>query len=61
MSVQGAAHYLQCSAAAVQKLIAEGKLKSTGTGAALRIEKLAIEDYRSATELDIKPKAVTRN
>jgi len=48
LSVQSAAHYLQCSPAVVQKLIAEGKLKTTGTGAALRIQKLGIEDYRSA-------------
>lgn len=47
LSVQGAAHYLQCSAATVQQLIAEGKLKTTGSGAALRIQKLAIDDYRA--------------
>jgi diguanylate cyclase (GGDEF)-like protein/excisionase family DNA binding protein len=48
LSVQSAAHYLQCSPSVVQKLIAEGKLKTTGAGHTLRIEKLAIEDYRSA-------------
>ena len=57
LSVQNAAHYLQCSPAIVQKLITEGKLKTTGTGAALRIQKLAIEDYRSAKVLDIKPRS----
>lgn len=55
LSVQSAAHYLQCSPAVVQKLIAEGKLKTTGTGTQLRIHKLAVEDYRSAKVLDIKP------
>ncbi len=57
LSVQSAAHYLQCSPAIVQKLIAEGRLKTTGTGAALRIQKLGIEDYRSAKVLDIKPRS----
>jgi diguanylate cyclase (GGDEF)-like protein/excisionase family DNA binding protein len=56
LSVQSAAHYLQCSPAVVQKLIAEGKLKTTGAGQSLRIHKLAIEDYRSAKVLDIKPR-----
>jgi diguanylate cyclase (GGDEF)-like protein/excisionase family DNA binding protein len=54
LSVQSAAHYLQCSPAVVQKLISEGKLRATGTGHSLRIPKLAIEDYRSAKVLDIK-------
>jgi diguanylate cyclase (GGDEF)-like protein len=58
MSVQSAAHYLRCSPAMVQKLIAEGKLKTTGSGAALQIQKLGIEDYRSAKVLDIKPPRV---
>lgn len=58
LSVQSAAHYLQCSPAVVQKLIAEGKLKTTGTGASLRIQELGIEDYRTAKVLDIRPKAV---
>ena len=57
LSVQNAAHYLQCSPTMVQRLIAEGKLKTTGTGTALRIQKLAIEDYRSAKVLDIKPRS----
>ena len=61
LSVQSAAHYLQCSPAVVQKLIAEGKLKTTGDGHALRIHKLAIEDYRSAKVLDIKPRPTLRN
>ena len=56
LSVQSAAHYLQCSPAVVQKLIAEGKLKTTGDGQSLRIHRLAIEDYRSAKVLDIKPR-----
>jgi diguanylate cyclase (GGDEF)-like protein len=56
LSVQSAAHYLQCSPAVVQKLIAEGKLKTTGAGQALRIHKLGIENYRSAKVLDIKPR-----
>jgi diguanylate cyclase (GGDEF)-like protein/excisionase family DNA binding protein len=56
LSVQTAAHYLQCSASMVQKLIAEGKLKTTGTGTTLRIQRLGIEDYRSAKVLDIKPR-----
>lgn len=56
LSVQSAAHYLQCSPAVVQKLIAEGKLKTTGAGQSLRIHRLAIEDYRSAKVLDIKPR-----
>lgn len=56
LSVQSAAHYLQCSPAVVQKLIAEGKLETTGAGQALRIHKLAIENYRSAKVLDIKPR-----
>jgi diguanylate cyclase (GGDEF)-like protein len=55
MSVQSAAHYLQCSPAMVQKLIAEGRLQTTGAGPALRIQKLGIEDYRSAKVLDIRP------
>jgi diguanylate cyclase (GGDEF)-like protein/excisionase family DNA binding protein len=57
LSVQNAARYLQCEPAVVQKLIAEGKLKATGTGAAVRIAKLAIEDYRNASVLDIRPRA----
>lgn len=61
LSVQTAAHYLQCSPAVVQKLIVEGKLKTTGTGAALRIHRLAVEDYRSAKVLDIKPRGNPRN
>lgn len=56
LSVQSAAHYLQCSPAVVQKLIAEGKLKTTGAGQTLRIQKLGIEDYRSAKVLDIRPR-----
>jgi diguanylate cyclase (GGDEF)-like protein/excisionase family DNA binding protein len=56
LSVHTAAHYLQCSPAVVQKLIAEGKLKTTGAGQSLRIQKLGIEDYRSAKVLDIKPR-----
>jgi len=60
LSVQSAAHYLQCSPAVVQKLIAEGKLKTTGAGQALRIQKLGIEDYRSAKVLDIKPRPAPR-
>jgi diguanylate cyclase (GGDEF)-like protein/excisionase family DNA binding protein len=48
LSVQGAAHYLGCSPATVQKLISEGKLQTTGSGAALRIQKLAAKDYRGA-------------
>jgi excisionase family DNA binding protein len=59
LSVQSAAHYLQCSAEIVQSLIAEGKLETTGTGAQLRIHKLAIEDYRSAKVLDIKARPTT--
>jgi diguanylate cyclase (GGDEF)-like protein/excisionase family DNA binding protein len=58
LSVQSAAHYLQCSPAVVQKLIAEGKLKTTGAGQTLRIQKLGIDDYRSAKVLDIKPRTV---
>jgi diguanylate cyclase (GGDEF)-like protein/excisionase family DNA binding protein len=58
LSVQSAAHYLQCSPAVVQKLIAEGRLKTTGSGQTLRIQKLGIEDYRSAKVLDIKPRPV---
>lgn len=56
LSVQSAAHYLQCSPAVVQKLITEGKLKTVGAGQSLRIQKLGIEDYRSAKILDIKPR-----
>jgi diguanylate cyclase (GGDEF)-like protein/excisionase family DNA binding protein len=56
LSVQSAAHYLQCSPSMVQKLITEGKLKTTGTGTTLRIQRLGIEDYRSANVLDIKPR-----
>ncbi len=56
LCVQTAAHYLQCSPSMVQKLIAEGKLKTTGTGTTLRIQRLGIEDYRSAKVLDIKPR-----
>jgi diguanylate cyclase (GGDEF)-like protein/excisionase family DNA binding protein len=56
LSVQSAAHYLQCSPAVVQKLITAGRLKTTGAGETLRIQKLAIEDYRSAKVLDIKPR-----
>jgi diguanylate cyclase (GGDEF)-like protein/excisionase family DNA binding protein len=59
LSVQSAAHYLQCSPAVVQKLIAEGKLKTTGSGQSLRIHRLGIEDYRSAKMLDIKPRPQT--
>lgn len=61
LSVQSAAHYLQCSPAVVQKLISEGKLRTTGAGQALRIHRLAIEDYRSAKVLDIKPRPGLRN
>jgi diguanylate cyclase (GGDEF)-like protein/excisionase family DNA binding protein len=60
LSVQSAAHYLQCTPAVVQKLIAEGKLKTTGTGSQLRIHKLAVQDYRSAKVLDIRPKPAVR-
>ena len=59
LSVQSAAHYLQCSPAVVQKLIAEGKLKTTGSGQSLRIHRLGIEEYRSAKVLDIKPRPQT--
>lgn len=59
LSVQSAAHYLQCSPAVVQKLIAEGKLKTSGAGQGLRIHKLGIDNYRSAKVLDIKPRAGT--
>lgn len=61
LSVQNAARYLQCSQAVVQKLISEGKLKTTGTGQALRVAKLAIEDYRNAKVLDIKSHPSIRN
>jgi diguanylate cyclase (GGDEF)-like protein/excisionase family DNA binding protein len=54
LSVQNAAHYLQCTPAIVQNLIAEGKLQTTGTGTGLRIQKLGIEEYRNANVLDIK-------
>lgn len=60
LSVQNAAHYLQCSPAVVQKLIADGKLKTTGTGQSLRIEKLGIEEYRSAKVLDIRSRPGSR-
>jgi excisionase family DNA binding protein len=60
LSVQGAARYLQCSPGMVQKLIAEGKLKTTGTGPELRIHKLVVEDYRNANVLDIKPRPSIR-
>ncbi len=56
LSVQSAAHYLECSAAFVQTLIAKGELKTTGAGSSLRIQKLGIENYRSAKVLDIKPR-----
>jgi diguanylate cyclase (GGDEF)-like protein/excisionase family DNA binding protein len=59
LSVQSAAHYLQCSPAVVQKLISDGQLKTTGEGQSLRIPRLAIEDYRSAKVLDIRPKPST--
>lgn len=49
LSVESAARYLQCSAAVVQKLIADGTLKTTGSGQNLRIHKLAVEDYRRAS------------
>ncbi|HEV3214729.1 MAG TPA: diguanylate cyclase [Vicinamibacterales bacterium] len=55
LSVQNAARYLHCTPATVQKLIAEGKLKATGAGQATRIPKLAVEDYRNAKVLDIRP------
>lgn len=55
LSVQGAARYLQCSAAVVQRLIADGTLKTTGNGQDLRIQKLEVEDYRRAKVLDIRP------
>jgi excisionase family DNA binding protein len=51
LSVQSAAHYLQCTPAIVQKLIAEGRLQTTGTGTGLRIQKLGIEEYRNASVL----------
>ena len=60
LSVQSAAHYLQCSPAVVQGLIGEGKLKTTGTGQSLRIEKLGVDEYRSAKVLDMKSRPVTR-
>jgi len=56
LSVQSAAHYLQCSPAVVQNLIAEGKLETTGTGSTLRIPKLDIEDYRTAKVINLKTK-----
>ena len=56
LSVQNAARYLHCSPAMVQKLIEEGKLKATGTGQSTRIPKLAVEDYRNAKVLDIRPR-----
>lgn len=61
LSVQGAARYLQCSAAVVQRLIADGTLKTTGTGQDLRIHKLAVEDYRRAKVLDIRPRSNVRS
>ena len=54
LSVHSAAHYLQCSPAFVQTLIAKGELKTTG---AARCEsEVGIESYRSAKVLDIKPR-----
>jgi diguanylate cyclase (GGDEF)-like protein/excisionase family DNA binding protein len=61
LSVQSAARYLQCTPGMVQKLIAEGKLKTTGTGQDLRIHKLAVEDYRNAKVLDIKSRPSHRS
>jgi diguanylate cyclase (GGDEF)-like protein/excisionase family DNA binding protein len=61
LSVQNAARYLQCTPARVQKLISEGKLKATGAGQATRIPKLAVEDYRNAKVLDIRPRKVLRH
>jgi diguanylate cyclase (GGDEF)-like protein/excisionase family DNA binding protein len=61
LSVQNAARYLQCSPDVVRKLIAEGKLKTTGTGSAVTIPKLAVEDYRNANMLDIRPRPTLRN
>jgi excisionase family DNA binding protein len=57
LSVQGAARYLQCSAVVVQRLIADGTLKTTGSGQDLTIQKLAVEDYRRAKVLDIRPRS----
>ncbi|HTL03340.1 MAG TPA: diguanylate cyclase [Vicinamibacterales bacterium] len=54
LSVRDAARYLKCEPGVVQQLIAEGKLKATGTGATATIAKLAIEDYRNAAAPDIK-------
>jgi excisionase family DNA binding protein len=54
LSVRDAARYLKCEPGVVQQLIAEGKLKATGTGATVTIAKLAIEDYRNAGAPDIK-------
>lgn len=61
LSVQGAARYLQCSAAVVQRLIADGTLKTTGSGQDVRIHKLAVEDYRRAKVLDIRPRSNVRS
>ena len=44
------------TAAALNMLQDEGKLKTTGSGTSLRIPELGIEDYRSAKILDIKPR-----
>ena len=40
----------------MQTLIAKGELKTAGAGSSLRIQKLGIENYRSAKVLDIKPR-----
>lgn len=61
LSVQGAARYLQCTPAAVYRLIADGTLKTTGSGPDLRIAKLAVEDYRRAAMLDIRPRSSPRS
>jgi diguanylate cyclase (GGDEF)-like protein/excisionase family DNA binding protein len=61
LSVQGAARYLQCSAAVVQRLIADGTLKTTGSGQDLRIHKLEVDDYRRAKVLDIRPRSNVRS
>jgi diguanylate cyclase (GGDEF)-like protein/excisionase family DNA binding protein len=48
LSLQNAARYLQMSPDVIQRLIADGTLKATGSGATTRIPTAVAEDYRNA-------------
>ena len=48
LSVAVTAHYLECSPTTVRRLIADGTLRTSGSGANLLVERASVEDCRRA-------------